>query len=74
MNRDELDRSVGAVRKAQELLRGSPEVAEALARGVRDALASSVGVSITGMPRRSPTRSAAWLVGMERAMPARPSA
>jgi hypothetical protein len=31
MNREELDRSVGAVREAQELLRGSPEVAEALA-------------------------------------------
>jgi hypothetical protein len=30
MNRDELDRSVGALRKAQELLGGSPEVAEAL--------------------------------------------
>lgn len=31
MNRDELDRSVGALRKAQELLSGFPEVAEALA-------------------------------------------
>ena len=31
MNREHLDRSVGAVRKAQELLRGSPAIAEALA-------------------------------------------
>ena len=31
MSRDELDRSVGAIRKAQDLLRGAPAVPEALA-------------------------------------------